>query len=813
MASVDKLGKYEIRRELGKGAMGVVYEGYDPMIQRIVALKTILPQYLNGVETDDALARFKREAQAAGRLNHPGIVAVYEYGEEAAVDARGAPNGARIAFIAMEYVQGRELRDFFNSNQRFALPEVARIMREVLDALGHAHAHGVVHRDMKPANLFVLDNGKIKIADFGIARIEASELTQVGTVMGTPAYMSPEQIMGQAVDGRSDIFSCGVILYQLLTGEKPFSGGETAVMYKVLNEVPLAPSMLNVGLPAAFDAVVKKAMAKAPEQRFQSAQEFSQAIEAALADIGADDATVLRAPAPVPPGAAGAPLNAPAQSAQAAPVRADPTGTRSAPPAPPVPPGSSGPSAAANPAGRPDAASGARTTTLIGAGLAVLLLGVAGYLTLARHPADTGLTASATAVTAQAVAPGAPPAPPAAAALPVQEPGNIVVSALGLVDPNDPKFHGDAQAAQAEARIDAKRQLVEKALALYVDAKSLDQNYALIEHKLLANYDNYIKNVIYEGAPATGKDGLVSAEARAVLNGRALRKSLNELSKDERVDFIRNNGDPKVSLQMTIANADNPQAPARSQLAENVLKERIKSFGFRVWANDADSTAAAGAKHADFHISGEVKLKTLSAKLPASGLTITKTVLSSWTVKAVDQASNEEIYLNTVLPKGQTWASEEQALSDIGKLIGDQFSRDFFLQHFEFGVQKTSLHVQGVPDAQTARLLLDELRAIRTVLDVEMGSETGSYQIELAQGSGGAMLQRQFIEPLNRKLGQACLALGAVSENVISISFAAGCAAPPVRAKLETQAPAGIENAPGERGKQLQRPGALRVAA
>src|ERR1035437_4707139 len=291
MPDITKLGKYLIRRELGKGAMGIVYEGFDPVIERTVAIKTILPKQLVASEASDIMARFKREAQAAGRLSHPGIVAVYDYGEAVAESDRTLVAGADgvaeadqpIAFIAMEFVKGRELRDYFEANERFALPEVNRLMGEILAALGHAHAHGVVHRDIKPGNIIVLDDGSLKIADFGIARIEKSELTQVGTLMGTPTYMSPEQFMGQTVDGRSDLFSCGVILYQFLTGEKPFAGNNTTIMYKVLHEEPLAPSILNVALPPAFDAVVKKAMAKNPDQRFQNAAEFAAAIEAALA--------------------------------------------------------------------------------------------------------------------------------------------------------------------------------------------------------------------------------------------------------------------------------------------------------------------------------------------------------------------------------------------------------------------------------------------------------------------------------------------------------------------------------------------------
>jgi len=291
---MNKLGKYQIRRTLGKGAMGIVYEGFDPVIERTVAIKTILPSQLNGAEFVGVMARFKREAQAAGRLNHPGIVAIYDYGEEVAQDVGEddatmmAPKAAapqeRVAYIAMEFIKGRELRDFFEKGERFPMPEVVRIMSEMLDALDHAHAQGVVHRDMKPANLILLENGRVKVADFGIARVEASELTQTGTVLGTPTYMSPEQFMGHPVDGRSDLFSCGVILYQLLTGEKPFTGeSTTTIMYKVLREEPVPPSQLNLSLSPALDAVMKKALAKNPGERFQSGREFAQALQAAVA--------------------------------------------------------------------------------------------------------------------------------------------------------------------------------------------------------------------------------------------------------------------------------------------------------------------------------------------------------------------------------------------------------------------------------------------------------------------------------------------------------------------------------------------------
>jgi serine/threonine protein kinase len=292
--SITQLGKYEIRRELGKGAMGVVYEGYDPVLQRRVAIKTILPSQLVKGEAADIMARFKREAQAAGRLNHPGVVAVYDYGEAIASSDQtrivqpGGDGlaGQLVAFIAMEFVQGQELKDHFEANECFTPTESARIMGEILDALAHSHGQGVIHRDIKPANLIMLADGRVKIADFGIARTETSELTQAGTVLGTPAYMSPEQFLGQRVDARSDLFACGIILYQFLTGEKPFTGNPTTIMYKVLREEPLPPCTLNMMLPPIWNEVLKTAMAKHPDDRFQSAVEFGAAIREALAHHG-----------------------------------------------------------------------------------------------------------------------------------------------------------------------------------------------------------------------------------------------------------------------------------------------------------------------------------------------------------------------------------------------------------------------------------------------------------------------------------------------------------------------------------------------
>ena len=814
MPTMTKLGKYLIRRELGKGAMGVVYEGFDPVIERTVAIKTILPAQLNSAEVTGVLARFKREAQAAGRLNHPGIVAVYDYGEVVAEDdhtlveaAYGQVQpGQRVAFIAMEFVKGRELRDYFEANERFALTEVGRIMHEILDALAHAHSKGVTHRDMKPANLIMLDDGKVKVADFGIARIETSELTQAGTVMGTPSYMSPEQFMGQTVDGRSDIFSCGVILYQFLTGEKPFTGNTTTIMYKVLREEPLPPSTLNLTLPAAWDAVVKKAIAKNPADRFQSAREFSDAIGSALANDGPQSTQVMQRDTAAYTDATVVNLTRPAVQPLVQPV--------SQPAIPPILVASAQAGAATS---RP--AKSVSSGMMVGGIAGILLLGAAGAFFMSgttgndgngSSTSGSGATPPVAAVAAPPAASTVPPAPAFAAAAPVvgeppQEPGTLIISALGLVDPKDPKFNGDAGAAKTEARADASRQLVEKALALYIDKGSINKNYAMIEQKLLSQSGSFIKTVISEGAASTGKDGLVETETRAVVKVRDVQRSLNQLSKEERIDFIRNNGDPKVSITMTIGNTDTAQAypAARSVLAENVLKERIKSFGFRVWSIEGEAPTGLKAEAADFSIQGEAKVKTLSAKLQASGLTITKTVLTSWTIKAIDKASGEEIYLNTVLPKGQSWATEDQALADIGRAVGDEFSKNFFLQHFNFGTRKTNLNITGLPDKHTAELLLRELRGIRQVLDVQVVADSGKFQLQLPEGSASDIIQETIFTPLNTKLGKNCFALAGSSGAEVNASFASACHDLAVRGKLESVPPAGLLNAPDSRGKSL----------
>ena len=785
MDGTGKLGKFEIRRELGKGAMGVVYEGHDPMIDRTVALKTIRAENLEGADAAEQLARFRREAQAAGRLTHPNIVAIYDFGEDAGT-----------YFIAMEYVKGRELQSFLDANERFAMPEVVRIMGQLLDALDYSHRQGVVHRDIKPSNVIILGDGTAKVADFGIARLESSNLTQAGTVMGTPSYMSPEQFMGQTVDGRSDLFSAGVILYQLLTGERPFTGSLTTIMHKVLKEEPLPPSTLNVQVPRAFDAVIRKALAKRPDERYQTAREFLDAIRQAAA--ATPDPTVTNLDATLPGGQPTL-VRRPTQAADT--ERTQRTAKLAATPPP-----------------APTAAPPARKSQLPAIAVlgAVLLAAAAGgaWYALTR-PAEAPRTvqtapepasaqpapAAAPAVAATTPAP-TPPAlvaekPPAQAA-----PGTVVISALGLADPTDPRYKDNQQALAADLRADSHSQAVEKAIGLYLQQASLSQNYDRLREKLLTRSGDYIATVVQESEPTLGKDGLMSVTTQAVIKTREVQRSLNEMSRDERISFIRTNGDPKVAVRISTRDADRPDAPAQpSAIAENLLKERIRSFGFRTWSEEG-----GGDKNADFSVIGEARIKKLSAKLAASGLTVTKYTLTSWTVKCVDRATGEEIYFNNTLPKNVgSWASEEEALSAIGAKVADEFNRDFFLQHFGTTGQKTVLRVAGLDDPKSAESFGRELIGLATVLSStpRPGTSPRAYDLVLAGGGSLAeLVATGILKPLNTKLGAACFGLGPATGEEVTVTLAPSCDAA-VMSRLETAPPAGLYAAPPSRQRSV----------
>ena len=266
-SEIKRFGRYEIVAELGRGAMGVVYKARDPQIDRMVAVKTVSLWGQEPEEEKEFRLRFLNEAQAAGRLHHSGIVSVFDVGED--------PEN-RDPYIVLEYVSGESLNRILSREKKLPLAAALQLAQEIAEALDYAHGQGVVHRDIKPANILVTESGHAKIADFGIAKLNLAHFTLPGRVLGTPAYMAPEQLSGETCDGRSDLFSLGVILYVMCTGLSPFQGSSaTTVCFKVANREPVAASALDMTLPPQLDAVISSAIAKNPDERYQTGQEFA----------------------------------------------------------------------------------------------------------------------------------------------------------------------------------------------------------------------------------------------------------------------------------------------------------------------------------------------------------------------------------------------------------------------------------------------------------------------------------------------------------------------------------------------------------
>ncbi len=272
MHTIRMIGRYRIEELLGTGAMGEVYRAHDPEIDRPVAIKVVRPELIAGSGAEQWLQRFRREARAAGRRSHPNIVAIFDIGDD-----DGRP------FLAMEFVDGRNLDAILKESGRLDPERGVAIIAQVLSALGFAHESGIVHRDVKPSNIMVLQNGQVKVADFGIARIDASDLTIVGDLLGTPAYMAPEQLSGTPVDYRTDLFAAGVILFEMLTGVKPFRGKSiTEIMSFMETRGPEDIRALNPAVPVSLKRVITKALAFDPAQRYANAHAFSEAIAEAF---------------------------------------------------------------------------------------------------------------------------------------------------------------------------------------------------------------------------------------------------------------------------------------------------------------------------------------------------------------------------------------------------------------------------------------------------------------------------------------------------------------------------------------------------
>jgi len=396
----SKLGRYEIAAILGQGAMGVVYLAHDPEIDRPVALKTVRSEVLRGESAAEVEARFLKEAKLAGRLQHPNVVTVYDVGRE---------HGD--FFIAMEYIDGHPLTRYLVSPDALPLNAKIGIVRQTAEALDHAHERGVVHRDIKPGNILIAKDGRVKVTDFGIARFTSattSDLTRTGTMIGSPAYMSPEQIRGEKLDGRSDLFSLGVVLYELLTGTRPFPGESiTTLVYQILHTEPRDPREIRADLPAASREVMAVLLAKQPDKRPENARAFLgelKRIEKFQRESEMTRRAIAVAAAPDPRAAAAPPF----------PPRSDV----------PTPPAAPPPSAAPT-VGAPPPARGPRAPVVVGIALLAAVLFAVYALVKAPVPASPE-----PADLAPTTAPTAVPAPPTSA--PTVEPAAAEPTPLTL---------------------------------------------------------------------------------------------------------------------------------------------------------------------------------------------------------------------------------------------------------------------------------------------------------------------------------------------------------------------------------------------
>ena len=281
----ESLGRYQIEAEIGRGAMGVVYRARDPKIDRLVALKTISLFRFETAEQQQYCERFLEEARAAGKLSHPGIVTIFDVGEHPATSE---------PYLVMEYVTGAPLSMLMSRRRRLPVALALQFATEVAEALGYAHSQGVIHRDIKPENILITEDGHAKVSDFGVARLKHAVTAGEGQLFGTPAYMSPEQLAGGLGDGRSDLFSLGVILYSMITGFRPFQGNTTeSVCFKVINAQPVPASSFEAELPPELDRIIGRAMAKDPRERYRTGWEMADAIRRFVADdVRAGDASL-----------------------------------------------------------------------------------------------------------------------------------------------------------------------------------------------------------------------------------------------------------------------------------------------------------------------------------------------------------------------------------------------------------------------------------------------------------------------------------------------------------------------------------------
>ena len=399
----------------------------------------------------------------------------------------------------------------------------------------------------------------------------------------------------------------------------------------------------------------------------------------------------------------------------------------------------------------------------------------------------------------------------------------IIVTAEGLVDPNTEIYKKDKGLMVDDLRRDAQRQAVEKAVGVYVESSTLVENYLLIEDKVLSKSKGLIKQILEQSAPKLGEDGLMHLQIKAEVFIIEVKNALQSLSRESRLSLIKERGNPTISVAVVVRDAKRSaeDVPENSSIAENILKEHFVNFGYRVWSEaytqllrqDAGA-AKSNRRVADFSVIGEAKFKETSITLKASGLQVTKHVLTSWTVKCLNNHTGEEIYFNNKVPKNKSWADEDQALEDIGRLIGEEFSKDFFEAQLMKPSQRYQVQLTGLPDYDTALLFKNEFNGLRNILNADLQNfESDGLSLFEVETSGGGNLAQVInstvLKPLNAKLEGPQLKLVSQHGNVVRIALDGGAQADALQKSLQNSPPASLATAAPERIKKLTQDKAL----
>ncbi len=404
--------------------------------------------------------------------------------------------------------------------------------------------------------------------------------------------------------------------------------------------------------------------------------------------------------------------------------------------------------------------------------------------------------------------------------LPAFAADTITVTAEGLADPNAETYQRDKGLMIDDLRQDARRQVIEKAVGAFIDSSTLVENYVLLEDRVFSQSTGLIKRVIKESNPWLGEDGFMHLLIQAEVYVTGVQDALQEMSRSSRVGYIRQYGDPKISVAVFAQDAARGSWTSRSDIAENILKEHISGFGYRVWSeemtkklktemtetsaleNQVDTTVSIShLKESDFSIYGKVKFDVRNVNLQASGINVKKTLITSWTVKCVDNHTGEEIYFNNKVPKRQGWASEDEAIQDVGKMIGSEFSRDFFEQRLMSPSKVYELRVMGLPNYDVAVLFKKELIGLRPVLRVDFRNFTSNgisfYEVEFAGNNSNfaELVNNVLVKPLNAKFGEKAFQLDSVEQGVVKVSFHGNKDLDRILADFNSKPPAALADA------------------